>query len=64
LLEAALAWYRRLLNTFREAGTAIGVALFGVLILDSPVTGIETAIILSGLLLVMASGIAVISIGR
>jgi MFS transporter, DHA2 family, methylenomycin A resistance protein len=34
-----------LLNTFREAGSAIGVALFGALIVDdSAVAGIQTAI--------------------
>jgi DHA2 family methylenomycin A resistance protein-like MFS transporter len=51
-----------LLNTFREAGSAIGVALFGALIVDSPVAGIQTAIVLSALLLVLASGIAIAAI--
>jgi DHA2 family methylenomycin A resistance protein-like MFS transporter len=53
-----------ILNTFREAGSAIGVALFGALIVDSAVAGIQTAIVLSGLLLLLASGIAFVGIRR
>jgi DHA2 family methylenomycin A resistance protein-like MFS transporter len=53
-----------ILNTFREAGSAIGVALFGALIVDSAVAGIQTAIILSGLLLLLPSGIAYVGIRR
>ena len=48
------------LNTVRETGSAFGVAMFGALIADSTVAGIQAAIILSGLLL--ASGIAMIGI--
>jgi MFS transporter, DHA2 family, methylenomycin A resistance protein len=53
-----------ILNMFREAGSAFGVALFGVLIADGTVVGIQAAILLSGLLLVLASGIAFVGIRR
>jgi len=33
----------RLLNTFRKAGNGLGVALFGVLITDATVAGIQDA---------------------
>lgn len=52
------------LNTFREAGSAFGVALFGLLIADGTVADIQDSIILSGLLLLVASGIALVCIRR
>lgn len=51
-------------NTFREAGNAIGVALFGALMIDGTVAGIQAAIVLSALLLVLASGIAWLAVER
>jgi len=52
------------LNTFREVGSAFGVALFGVLMADSTVVGIQVSIIVSGVLLLLASGIAFAGIRR
>jgi hypothetical protein len=48
-----------ILNTCREAGSAVGVALFGALIVDRTLAGIQAAIVLSALLLVVACGIAI-----
>jgi MFS transporter, DHA2 family, methylenomycin A resistance protein len=50
------------LNTFREVGSAFGVALFGVLMADGTVAAIQHSIILSGALLLLVSGIAVAGI--
>jgi DHA2 family methylenomycin A resistance protein-like MFS transporter len=52
------------LNTSREAASAFGVAIFGVLIVNDTVAGIQAAIALSGLLLLLASGIAFVGIRR
>ena len=50
------------LNTFREAGSAVGVALFGAFVVENAVTGIHEAIILSALLLVVAAVIAITAV--
>ncbi len=52
------------LNTSREAGSAIGVALSGALTIGGTVAGIQAAIVLSALLLVLAAGIASLGIRR
>jgi hypothetical protein len=50
------------LNTFRKAGNGLGVALFGVLITDATVAGIQDASCCLGFCSPLASGIVVTGI--
>ena len=52
------------LNTFREAGSAFGVAVFGALMVNNTVAGIQIAMLLSAALLVLASATAAAGISR
>ena len=52
------------LNTFREAGSAIGVAVFGALMVNDTVAGIQIAMLLSAALLILASATAAAGIAR
>lgn len=50
------------LNAFREAGSAVGVALFGTLTIDGAVGGLHTAIVLSAILLGAAAMVAMATV--
>lgn len=50
------------LNTVRQSGGAIGVALYGAFLADAGVAGIRTAFALSSALLLLAALVAVLGI--